>query len=77
MNGDTKLILDRMEKHTEKVDDRLRVLGEGVVRIDERTKLQGERLNRLDRRTAGISALIGTLTAAAATAAKSLGFGNS
>ena len=76
MNGETKLILDQMERHSDKVDDRLRDLGEGVVRIDERTKLQGERLNRLDRRTAGISAIIGTITDAAATAAKSI-FGNS
>ena len=77
MNGETKLILDHLQKHSDKADERLRVLGEGVARIDERTKLQKDRLDRMDRRTAGISAIVGTLTAAAATAAKSLGFGNS
>ena len=73
MNGDTQLILDKIEEHRKETSTELKKHGECIAVLVERTKNTTARLDRADKRAGVISAITGAATSVAVIVAKSLG----
>ncbi|MEE8551530.1 MAG: hypothetical protein V3T08_09795 [Gemmatimonadota bacterium] len=73
MNGDTQLILDRIDEHRKETSAELKKHGECIATLVERTKNTIARLDRADKRAGVISAITGAASSVAVIVAKSLG----
>ncbi len=73
MNGDTKLILAKIEEHRKETREKLEEHGECLATLVERTKNTTARLDRADKRAGVISAITGAASSVAVIVAKSLG----
>ncbi len=73
MNGDTKLILDKIDEHRTETRDKLEEHGECLATLIERSKNAKERLDRVEKKATVISAVTGAVAGVGVMLAKALG----
>ncbi len=75
MNGDTKLIIAKIDEHRKETSTELKKHGECIATLLERTKNTTARLDRADKRAGVISAITGAVAGVGVVVTKALGLG--
>ncbi len=73
MNGDTQLILDKIDEHRTETRDKLEEHGECLATLVERSKNAKERLDRVEKKVTVISAVTGAVSSMGVMLAKTFG----
>ncbi len=74
MNGETRIILDKIDEHAKTTREKLGEHGELLATLVERSKNAKERLDRVEKKATVISAITGAVSGVGVVLAKTFGF---
>ena len=74
MNGETRIILDKIDEHARATREKLEEHGECLATLVERSVNTKDRLDRVEKKTTVISAITGAVSGIGVVIAKTFGF---